>query len=113
MHDEELLEAIGKKRGAMLGGGRVNVQKTAEIVLTDFRTATLGRVTLELPQEFDAWSAAAAVHEAERAARLEARKGSKGNKGGKGKQDGTEKPDAAAPSVAPRGDAAPAPKAPR
>ena len=78
MHDEELLTAIGKKRGAMLGGGRVNVQKTAEIVLTDFRTAILGRVTLELPGEFEAWSAIAEVQEAERAARKDARKGGKG-----------------------------------
>ena len=98
MHDEELLATIGKKRGAMQGGGRVNVQKAAEIVLTDFRTAILGRVTLELPQEFEAWSAAAAVQEAERAARKEARKG------GKGKEKGT----------GPRaGAAAQAPKAPR
>ncbi len=74
MHDEELLEAIGKKRGAMQGGGRVNLQKTAEIVLTDFRSAILGRITLEVPAEFEAWSAVAAVQEAERAARKEARK---------------------------------------
>ena len=95
MHDEELLEAIGRKRGAMLGGGRTNVQKTAEIVLTDFRTATLGRVTLELPDEFDAWSAAAAVQEAERAARLDARKSSK-SKSGKGRGRAP-RADAAAP----------------
>ena len=95
MHDEELLAAIGKKRGAMLGGGRVNLQKTAEIVLTDFRTATLGRVTLELPDEFDAWSAAAAVQEAERAARLDARKSSK-SKSGKGRGRAP-RADAAAP----------------
>ena len=74
MHDEELLEAIGRKRGAMLGGGRVNVQKTAEIVMTDFRTATLGRATLETPMEFEAWRAVGELQEAERAARIEARK---------------------------------------
>ena len=74
MHDEELLAAIGKKRGAMLGGGRVNVQKTAEIVLTDFRTAILGRITLELPTEFESWRAAGALEDAERHARKEARK---------------------------------------
>ena len=95
MHDEELLEAIGRKRGAMLGGGRTNVQKTAEIVLTDCRTATLGRVTLELPDELDAWSAAAAVQEAERAARLDARKSSK-SKSGKGRGRAP-RADAAAP----------------
>ena len=74
LHDEELLEAIGRKRGAMLGGGRVNVQKTAEIVLTDFRTATLGRITLELPSEFEAWREAGLLDDAERNLRKEARK---------------------------------------
>ena len=97
MHDEELLTAIGKKRGAMLGGGRVNVQKTAEIVLTDFRTAILGRVTLELPGEFEEWSAIAAVQEAERAARKDARKGGKTK--GKNREPRAE---AAAPGKAPR-----------
>ena len=58
----------------MLGGGRVNVQKTAEIVLTDFRTATLGRMTLETPTEFEAWRAAGLVDDAERTVRKEARK---------------------------------------
>lgn len=74
MHDEELLEAIGRKRGAMLGGGRVNIQKTAEIVLTDFRTATLGRITLETPTEFEAWREAGILDDAERTVRKEARK---------------------------------------
>jgi ribosome biogenesis GTPase A len=69
MRDDELLEAIGRKRGAMLGGGRVNLQKAAEIVLTDFRTAILGRITLETPPEFEAWRAAAAVQDAEREAK--------------------------------------------
>ena len=27
MQDDELLEAIGRKRGAMMSGGRVNLQK--------------------------------------------------------------------------------------
>jgi len=74
MHDEELLQAIGRKRGAMLGGGRVNLQKTAEIVMTDFRTAILGHITLETPAEFEAWRAVGEQHEIERAARKDARK---------------------------------------
>ena len=73
MRDDELLEAIGRKRGAMLGGGRVNLQKAAEIVLTDFRSAILGRITLETPSEFEAWRAAAAVQDAEREAKKQAR----------------------------------------
>ncbi len=73
MRDDELLEAIGKKRGAVMSGGRVNLQKAAEIVMTDFRTATLGRITLETPAEFEAWQAAAELREAERTAKKQAR----------------------------------------
>lgn len=41
---------IGKKRGALESGGKVNFDKVAEIVLQDFRTGRLGRVTLETPE---------------------------------------------------------------
>ncbi|GAB3367034.1 MULTISPECIES: ribosome biogenesis GTPase YlqF [Giesbergeria] len=82
MRDDELLEAIGRKRGAMMGGGRINLQKAAEIVLTDFRTAILGCITLETPQEFEAWRAAAALQDAERAVKKQAREArKKGRKG--------------------------------
>ena len=57
MTDEELLEAIGRKRGALQGGQRVNLQKAAEIVIYDFRSGILGRVTLETPDEFAQWLA--------------------------------------------------------
>jgi len=57
LSDEELLEAIGRQRGALQGGKRVNLQKAAEIVIYDFRAAAIGRVTLETPQEFAHWLA--------------------------------------------------------
>ncbi|MCH8180377.1 MAG: ribosome biogenesis GTPase YlqF [Proteobacteria bacterium] len=73
MHDEALLTEIGRKRGAVMSGGRVNLQKAAEIVINDFRSAAIGRATLETPAEFEAWLQAAQAHEAtlqaERAAR--------------------------------------------
>ena len=83
MQDDELLEAIGRKRGAMMSGGRVNLQKTAEIVMTDFRTATLGRITLETPEHFERWLAAGLAKDAERAAKKEARLKSRGKGSGK------------------------------
>ncbi len=55
LSDEQLLDAIGRKRGALQGGNRVNLQKAAEIVIYDFRAATLGRITLETPEEFELW----------------------------------------------------------
>ncbi|MGM9513555.1 ribosome biogenesis GTPase YlqF [Roseateles sp. DB2] len=66
LKDDALLEAIGRKRGAVLGGGRVNMQKAAEILMYDFRQGVLGRISLETPEEFKAWAAAAAIADAER-----------------------------------------------
>jgi ribosome biogenesis GTPase A len=50
--DEQLLDAIGRKRGALQSGGRINLNKAAEIVIHDFRSAVLGRITLETPEQF-------------------------------------------------------------
>ena len=73
MTDEDLLAEVGRQRGALLGRGRVNLQKAAEIVMHEFRSATLGRITLETPAEFAQWVAHAQQLEAERAAKKEAR----------------------------------------
>lgn len=71
-HDEVLLEEIARKRGAVMSGGRVNLAKAAEIVINDFRSAVMGRITLETPEEFLAWSAQAqAAEEARRIAKEE------------------------------------------
>ena len=64
--------SIGRKRGCVMSGGRVNTQKAAEVVITDYRTHMLGRITLETPEEFEQWAAAAAIADAERAAKKEA-----------------------------------------
>lgn len=55
LSDEQLLEAIGRKRGALQGGQRVNLQKAAEIAIYDFRAMALGPITLETPPEFAQW----------------------------------------------------------
>ncbi|OYZ75770.1 MAG: ribosome biogenesis GTPase YlqF, partial [Polaromonas sp. 39-63-203] len=46
--------------------GKVNLQKAAEIVIHEFRAATLGRITLETPEEFAQWLAAGQLIDAER-----------------------------------------------
>ncbi len=58
LSDEEVLQAIGRQRGAILGKGKVHMQKAAEIVLTEFRGHVLGAMTLETPAEFLGWVAA-------------------------------------------------------
>jgi ribosome biogenesis GTPase A len=70
--DETLLEAIARYRGAIQSGGRVNTTKAAEIVIHDFRSAALGRLTLETPAEFAQWLATGLQADAERAAKKDA-----------------------------------------
>ncbi|WP_076997416.1 ribosome biogenesis GTPase YlqF [Variovorax sp. KK3] len=73
LSDEEVLESIGRQRGALLGKGRVNLQKAAEIAMNEFRSGTLGRITLETPEEFAAWLAAGQLLDAQRQAKKDAR----------------------------------------
>ncbi len=75
--DEALLADLGRKRGGLLPGGNVNMQKAAEIAINDFRSGAWGRITLETPQEFAHWAAAAQALDAERLARREARRSKK------------------------------------
>jgi ribosome biogenesis GTPase A len=44
-----LLEEIGRRRGALRSGGVVDVHKAAEVLVRDFRSGALGRITLEAP----------------------------------------------------------------
>lgn len=66
LSDEQLLDAIGRKRGALQGGARVNLTKAAEIVIQDFRSGALGALTLETPEEFARWLAQGQQLDAER-----------------------------------------------
>lgn len=43
----DIYEAIAKKRGAIIAGGDFDYTRTASIILNDFRTGKLGRITLE------------------------------------------------------------------
>ena len=50
MENENILEImykIGRKRGAIVSGGQVDEEKVANIILDDFRSGKLGRITLE------------------------------------------------------------------
>lgn len=43
----EIMQTIGKKRGAIISGGNIDDEKTANIILDDFRSGKLGKITLE------------------------------------------------------------------
>ena len=47
----ELLERIGQKRQCLLKGGQIDYTKTAKLVLDEFRSGKIGRITLEYPKE--------------------------------------------------------------
>lgn len=43
-----LLEEIGRKRGCLRAGGKIDYEKTEQIILTDFRSGRFGRITLDV-----------------------------------------------------------------
>ena len=45
----EMLEAIAKSRGCLLKGQELDLAKAAGILLDDFRSGKLGKITLEMP----------------------------------------------------------------
>ncbi|MBY7907019.1 ribosome biogenesis GTPase YlqF [Vibrio fluvialis] len=48
--DVEWMEAIGRKRGALRAGARVDLHKASEILLHELRQGIIGQITLELPE---------------------------------------------------------------
>lgn len=43
----EIRDNIALKKGAILSGGRINVQKVSDMIINDFREGKLGRITIE------------------------------------------------------------------
>ena len=47
----EIMQLIGKRRGAIISGGNIDDEKTAKIILDDFRSGKIGKITLEKAQK--------------------------------------------------------------
>lgn len=45
--DLELFEVIGKKRGFLVSGGEIDYERTANMLLEEFRSAKIGKITLD------------------------------------------------------------------
>ena len=43
----EIMQEIGKKRGCIISGGNIDDEKTAKIMLDEFKNGKLGKITLE------------------------------------------------------------------
>ena len=51
MTDLAVMEAVGRKRGFLLAGAEINYERTANVLLEEFRSAKIGRITLDhLPE---------------------------------------------------------------
>ncbi|MBR5601359.1 MAG: ribosome biogenesis GTPase YlqF, partial [Clostridia bacterium] len=49
LNDYDLLLAIGKKRGFLISGGEVHSERTANMLLDEYRAGKIGRITLDVP----------------------------------------------------------------
>ncbi len=45
----DLFEVVGRKRGFLVSGGEINSERTANMLLEEFRSAKIGRISLEKP----------------------------------------------------------------
>ncbi|MCD7823763.1 MAG: ribosome biogenesis GTPase YlqF [Oscillospiraceae bacterium] len=50
MTDYEILELIGRKRGFLVSGGEIDTERTGIMLLDEFRSGKLGRISLEEPK---------------------------------------------------------------
>ena len=47
----ELIEIAGRKRGYLVSGGEVNMERMCKVLIDEFRSGKLGKFTLEQPEE--------------------------------------------------------------
>ena len=56
-----LVEVIARRRGCRMKGGALDLEKAAQILLTDYRSGALGRISLETPESREAMLAGEAA----------------------------------------------------
>ena len=49
MDGSDLVESVGRRRGCLVKGGGLDLEKAAQILLQDYRDGALGRISLETP----------------------------------------------------------------
>ncbi|MBF6647576.1 ribosome biogenesis GTPase YlqF [Methylobacter sp. BlB1] len=72
--EQELMETIGRNRGCLRAGGRVDMDKVAKLLLSELRAGTIGRISLETPAMMEQELAELAVIREQKAAKKLARK---------------------------------------
>lgn len=72
--EEELITAIGRKRGCARGHGRVDMHKASVILINEIRDKSLGAITFEMPEHVEQENAHFAEIESKKAAERKAKK---------------------------------------
>ena len=72
--EQQLMEAIGKNRGCLKAGGRIDMDKVAKILLAELRAGTIGRISLETPAMMEQELAELVIIRAQKEAKKQARK---------------------------------------
>jgi len=71
---EQVIDAIGRKRGCLRSGGIVDMHKAAELLIHELRSGKLGKITYETPQIMLKEEAEVALEAKRKAEALEAKK---------------------------------------
>jgi ribosome biogenesis GTPase A len=50
VNNYELLQMIGKKRGHLISGGEIDTERTANMLIDEYRSAKIGRISLDAKQ---------------------------------------------------------------
>lgn len=71
---QDLLEEIARRRGCLVGGGRVDLEKVSRLLLGELRAGELGGICLETPDGFAAEFRRATAMRAEKEAAMAAKR---------------------------------------
>ena len=77
-HEIDLIEAIGKKRGCVRSGGRIDMHKASVILINEIRDKTLGAMTFETPDIIEAEEVYFTKLDEDKVAAREAKKAARG-----------------------------------
>lgn len=53
LEGHEILVQIGKKRGFVISGGEIDMERASNMILDELRAAKIGKITLETPDEIE------------------------------------------------------------
>ncbi len=73
-NENVLLDIIGRKRGCLKSGNKIDLDKVSKILIGELRTTTIGKITLETPAMIEVEMAQLDIIRAEKAAKKLARK---------------------------------------